>query len=102
MGADVKSTASATTPARRPRRLWLWFSVGFLLVFCRDAPAGAHDCDARFRSVRGSVTAVAVLRRGHSPAVRAYLTRPNERGRFGSPGEVLPVQYHKCAWRSRK
>jgi hypothetical protein len=33
MEADDKSTASAATPVRRPRRLWLWFAGGFLLVF---------------------------------------------------------------------
>ncbi len=33
MEADGKSAASAATPVRRPRRLWLWFAGGFLLVF---------------------------------------------------------------------
>src|SRR5262245_61135663 len=33
MEADDKSTPRAATPVRRPRRLWLWFAGGFLLVF---------------------------------------------------------------------
>jgi hypothetical protein len=33
METDGKSTASAASPVRRPRRLWLWFAAGFLLVF---------------------------------------------------------------------
>jgi hypothetical protein len=31
-GGD-KSTASAATSIRRPRRLWLWFAGGFLIAF---------------------------------------------------------------------
>lgn len=33
MEGDGKSTARVATPARRPRRLWLWFLSGFLVVF---------------------------------------------------------------------
>jgi hypothetical protein len=33
MEAGGKSTTSAATPVLRPRQSWLWFVVGFLLVF---------------------------------------------------------------------
>src|SRR5262245_34150027 len=33
MKAEGKSTASAASSVRGPRRLWLWFVAGFLLVF---------------------------------------------------------------------